>query len=130
MDRFDLRVEVPPVSYTDLGMPASGETSGDVASRVSAAHDIQKRRYEAIDHARSNADCEGQLLEEIARPDDAGQALISKVAEKIGLSARGYHRILRVARTIADLEGADHVERHHIAEAAGFRLTLSPTRKS
>ncbi|PRY92342.1 YifB family Mg chelatase-like AAA ATPase [Donghicola tyrosinivorans] len=130
MDRFDLRVEVPPVSYTDLGMPASGETSGDVAARVSAAHDIQKRRYEAIDHTRSNADCEGQLLEEIARPDDAGQALISKVAEKIGLSARGYHRILRVARTIADLEGADHVERHHIAEAAGFRLTLSPTRKS
>jgi magnesium chelatase family protein len=69
-------------------------------------------------------------LEEIARPDDAGQALISKVAEKIGLSARGYHRILRVARTIADLEGANHVERHHIAEAAGFRLTLSPPRKS
>ena len=68
---------------------------------------------------------EGHLLEEIATPDTEGRALLVKVAERFGLSARGYHRVLRVARTIADLEGADEVRHPHVAEAVGYRLAMA-----
>ncbi len=123
MDRFDLRVEVPPVSYTDLDLPASGESSATVAARVQAARARQTRRFANAPQARVNADMEGALLEETASPDAEGRALLAKVAERFGLSARGYHRILRVARTIADLDESDQVRRPHIAEAVSFRLT-------
>ncbi len=122
MDRFDLRVEVPPVSYSDLDLPASGETSVDIAARVVSARNLQTRRFEEHPSARSNADAEGSLLDEIATPDDEGRAFLGQIAERFGLSARGYHRILRVARTIADLEGANDVRRHHVGEAASYRL--------
>ncbi|MGJ8621156.1 MAG: YifB family Mg chelatase-like AAA ATPase [Yoonia sp.] len=125
MDRFDLRVEVPPVAYTDLDLPADGETSEQVAARVSAARHIQAKRFKGQSDRRVNADLEGQALEEVATPDDEGRALLVKVAERFGLSARGYHRVLRVARTIADLEGAAEVGRAHIAEAVSYRLPLS-----
>ncbi len=124
MDRFDLRVEVPPVAYTDLDLPEAGESSADVAQRVAAARDIQSARFEGQDSARVNADAEGQLLEDIATPDDAGRALLAQVAERFGLSARGYHRVLRVARTIADLDGAADVGKPHVAEAVSFRLAV------
>ena len=80
-----------------------------------------------MDHAdmRVNADAEGAVLEEIATPDDEGRALLIKVAERFGLSARGYHRVLRVARTIADLEGVNDVRKHHVAEAVSFRLSAT-----
>lgn len=124
MDRFDLRVEVPPVAFTDLELPSTGESSATVAARVAAARALQAQRFAGHAGVRVNADAEGRLLEDIAAPDAEGRALIALVAEKFGLSARGYHRILRVARTIADLAGAPVVSRPHIAEAVSFRLTL------
>ncbi|MEZ5886736.1 MAG: YifB family Mg chelatase-like AAA ATPase [Paracoccaceae bacterium] len=123
MDRIDLRVEVPPVAYTDLDLPEAGEASDTVAARVAAARERQTSRFAGHETARVNADAEGQLLEEVASPDTDGRDLLARVAEKFGLSARGYHRILRVARTIADLDGSDGVRKPHVAEAVSFRLT-------
>ncbi len=122
MDRFDLRIEVPPVQYTDLDLPASGDTSAQVAARVSAARSIQAARYAGIDGMSLNADAEGAVLDMVAAPDNEGRVLLGRIAERFGLTARGYHRILRVARTIADLDGAAHVGTTHIAEAASYRL--------
>ena len=125
MDRFDLRVEVPPVAFQDLDLPQSGDSSALIADRVAAARARQTARFAGHDIARVNADAEGSLLEQIATPDAEGRALLLRVAEKFGLSARGYHRILRVARTIADLDGCDDVGRPHVAEAVSFRLALA-----
>ncbi|MDY6857869.1 MAG: YifB family Mg chelatase-like AAA ATPase [Pseudomonadota bacterium] len=122
MDRFDLRVEVPPVAYTDLNLPESGDSSADVATRVAAARAVQSARFAGHEGARSNADAEGRLLDEIATPDAEGRALLSRVAERFGLSARGFHRVMRVARTIADLDGSAQVCKPHVAEAVSFRL--------
>lgn len=124
MDRFDLRVEVPPVAYTDLDLPASGDSSATIAARVQAARALQTARFAAYPATRVNADMEGALLEEVAAPDAEGRALLAKVAERFGLSARGYHRVLRVARTIADLDAAAQVRLPHIAEAVSYRLAV------
>lgn len=128
MDRIDLRVEVPPVAYTDLDLPESGESSAAVAERVAAARAVQAARFS--DHAdmRVNADAEGRILEEIASPDSDGRELLARVAERFGLSARGYHRILRVARTIADLAGSADVRKPHVAEAVSYRLSMQAGR--
>lgn len=123
MDRIDLRIEVPPVAYTDLDLPADGETSEQVAARVLQARHLQEDRFRDHPAAHSNADAQGKLLEDIATPDSEGRALLSRVAEKFGLTARGYHRVLRVARTIADLDDSADVRHPHIAEAVSFRLT-------
>ena len=122
MDRFDLRVDVPPVAFTDLDLPASGDTSKDVADRVAMARQRQNERYADFPEVSENSDAEGDLLEQVATPDKEGKTLLIQAAERFGLSARGYHRVLRVARTIADLDGDDHVSRTHIAEAISFRL--------
>ncbi len=125
MDRFDLRVEVPPVAFADLDLPSSGEASSAIAARVATARGRQSIRFKDAPDLRVNADLEGSNLEDFATPDAEGKALISRVAERMGLSARGYHRILRVARTIADLEGSATVRKPHIAEAISFRLSSS-----
>ena len=122
LDRFDLRIEVPPVAYADLDLPQAGEGTAAVAARVAAARARQTARFEAVAGARVNADAEGALLEEVAAPDDTGRALLARAAERFGLSARGYHRVLRVARTIADLAGSETVQATHVAEAISFRL--------
>lgn len=124
MDRFDLRVEVPPVAFTDLDLPASGDSSATIAARVAAAREVQSARFRNHPGLRVNADMEGGLLEETSTPDAEGKALLVKVAERMGLSARGYHRVLRVARTIADLDGAAQVRQPHVAEAIGYRLSV------
>ena len=124
MDRLDLRVEVPPVAFTDLDLPASGESSAQVAERVAAARAVQQDRFAETSNMRVNADAEGEALEEIATPDAEGRAFLVKVAERFGLSARGYHRVLRVARTIADLDGSDDVRHPHVAEAVSYRLAV------
>lgn len=123
MDRFDLRVEVPPVAFQDLDLPSDGDRSADVASRVEQARNVQSDRYSQHTSLRSNADASGEVLEEIAEPDAEGRELLLKVSERFGLSARGYHRVLRVARTIADLAGDADVRRPHIGEAVSFRLS-------
>ncbi|UWR55426.1 YifB family Mg chelatase-like AAA ATPase [Phaeobacter inhibens] len=122
MDRFDLRVDVPPVAFADLDMPGDSETSADVAMRVAIAREIQTSRYHDHPGLRQNADAEGQLLEEVATPDAESRTLLLQAADRFGLTARGYHRVLRVARTIADLNGAPDVRRPHIAEAISFRI--------
>jgi magnesium chelatase family protein len=124
MDRFDLRIDVPPVAFSDLDLPETGDSSADMAARIEGARNLQEARFEGHD-MRVNADAEGAILEEIATPDDEGRALLLKVAERFGLSARGYHRVLRVARTIADLEGEADVRKPHVAEAVSFRLSAT-----
>ena len=125
MDRFDLRVEVPPVAFTDLDLPEDGERSASVADRVAAARQRQAERFADYPNARVNADAEGHLLDEIATPDSEGRDLLVRVAERFGLSARGYHRVLRVARTIADLDDSDTVRKPHVAEAVSYRLSMA-----
>ncbi|MFN3936396.1 MAG: YifB family Mg chelatase-like AAA ATPase [Gemmobacter sp.] len=124
IDRFDLRLEVPPVRYRDLDLPAAGESSATVAQRIAEARAIQSRRYADCPGLRVNADAEGALLERIAAPDAEGREVLARAADRFGLTARGYHRVLRVARTIADLEGSESVRRPHVAEALGYRLSL------
>jgi magnesium chelatase family protein len=124
MDRFDLRIEAPPVAWQDLDLPPSGDDSATVAARVAAARARQTARFSGHASLRCNADMEGKLLEETASPDEEGRAFLTRAAERFHLTARGYHRILRVARTIADLDASDTVRRPHIAEAVGYRLTI------
>lgn len=126
LDRFDLRVEVPPVSYRDLDLPPSGEDSATIAARIRTARDVQTARFADMDGVGTNAHAEGQILEEIATPDAEGQAMLGRAADRFNLSARGYHRVLRVARTIADLDHSADVRAPHVAEALSYRLPSQP----
>ncbi|NOD98593.1 YifB family Mg chelatase-like AAA ATPase [Ruegeria sp. HKCCD6228] len=123
MDRFDLRIEVPPVGFTDLDLPPSGDSSATVATRVENARAIQAERFRGMPDLRQNSDAEGKVLEQIATPDAEGKAVLLKAADRFGLSARAFHRILRVARTIADLDGSGDIRRPHVAEALSFRIS-------
>jgi magnesium chelatase family protein len=120
LDRIDLHVEVDPVSAADLALPPPAEASADVAARVAAARDRQNARAEASG-ARTNAELDGDALEEFAGPDEAGRALLMQAATAMRLSARSYTRMLRVARTIADLSASERVGRIHVAEALSYR---------
>ncbi|MHA6345850.1 YifB family Mg chelatase-like AAA ATPase [Roseivivax sp. CAU 1761] len=122
MDRFDLRIEVPPVAYAGLDAPATGDASAAVAARVAAARARQGERYADRDGVRTNADAEGSLLDAVAALDAEARTLLRRAAERFGLSARGYHRVMRVARTIADLDASGPVTRPHLAEALSYRL--------
>lgn len=122
LDRIDLHVEVQAVSAADLVLPPPAEGSAEVAGRVKLARQIQDARLKG-EKARTNAELDGETLKNWATPDEAGQKLLAQAAEAMRLSARGYTRILRVARTIADLAGAETVGRIHVAEALSYRRT-------
>jgi magnesium chelatase family protein len=117
LDRIDLHVHVGAVSAMDMTLPPPAEGSAEVARRVAAA-----RARQTVRGVRSNAELEGDKLDTFAAPDEAGRTLLLQAAEKLHLSARGYTRMLRVSRTIADLAGAETVGRVHSAEALSYRL--------
>ena len=124
LDRIDLHIEVPAVSPGDLALPPPAEGSAAVAHRVAGARARQAARYAGLPaelRIRTNAEADGALLDEAATPEAGGRTLLIRAAEKLRLSARGYHRVLRVARTLADLEGTSTVGRRHVAEALSYR---------
>src|SRR5229473_1148970 len=128
LDRIDLHIDVPSVAAADLALPPAAESSAAVAGRVMAARARQAKRYAGLPaerRIRTNAEADGALLDEVATPEPAGRALLARAAERLRLSARGYHRVLRVARTLADLEGAAGVARQHVAEALSYRQAIN-----
>lgn len=120
LDRIDLHLDVPPVCPTDLHLPPSSEGTAEVRARVLQARMIQKERYLA-QGLRTNAEADGELLLQVSAPDKSGKNLLLEATHKLKLSARSYHRVLRVARTLADLEGLSEVKAHHIAESLSYR---------
>ncbi|MFN4140666.1 YifB family Mg chelatase-like AAA ATPase [Aestuariivirga sp.] len=127
IDRMDIQIELRAVKASELTLPPPKETSSDVAARVFAARQIQVQRFVNIGkpELRTNAQADGALLEDIATPDPAGLKLLSEAADAMNLSARGYHRVLRVARTLADLDRREEVSRIHVAEALSYRQKLA-----
>jgi magnesium chelatase family protein len=123
-DRIDMVVEVPRVSAANLALPPADEGSAEVKARVAACRQVQRARFRRLapeSTIRVNAEAAGGLLDQVATEDADGHALLQRAAERLQLSARAYHRTLRVARTIADLEGADQIRRPRIAEALSYR---------
>lgn len=132
LDRIDLHIEVPAVTAADLILPPPSEGSREVAARVARARDIQAERYAALglSHLRINAQASGPVLEEVALADSAGMTLLREAADSMRLTARGYHRVLRVARTLADLDAAKCVARVHLAEALSYRALADEVRRA
>ena len=131
LDRIDLHIEVGAVTAADLILPPPAEGSREVAARVARARDTQSARYGALGlGVRTNAAANGTVLEAVAKPDSGGLALLRDAAEAMRLSARGYHRVLRVARTLADLDGEELVRRVHFAEALAYRALADEIRRA
>jgi len=132
LDRIDLHIEVPGVTAADLILPAPAEGSREVAARVARARDIQTARYAmmGLQNVRTNSQVSGPVLEDVARVDSAGLSLLRDAADSMRLSARGYHRVLRVARTLADLDSADSVGHVHLAEALSYRALADDSRRA
>ena len=120
LDRMDLCIEVVPVSPAEMSRGPAGETSAVVAARVAEARERQRARYGA-GGPRCNAVADGAALENGLRAEAAARALAEQAADRLRMSARGFVRTLRVARTIADLAGCEAVMRAHVAEALAFR---------
>lgn len=121
LDRIDIHVEVTPVSYSELSTERISEKSVNVRERVIKARDIQEKRYASNDGVHCNAQISSKQLREVCKIDEAGNQLLKTAMERLGLSARAYDRILKVARTIADLEASPNIETNHLAEAIQYR---------
>ena len=121
MDRIDLHVEVTPVTPAELSRAEPGEPSAAIRERVVRAREVQQRRFRDVEGVHTNAMMNAAMLREYCRPDAAGAALLERAMERLSLSARAYDRILKVARTIADLAGRERITAQEIAEAVGYR---------
>lgn len=123
LDRIDIRIHVSAIQAAELGLPPSREGSAEVRQRVAAARLMQHQRYQRLttEKLRVNAECPSSLLEEIAKPTCDGRKLLEDAANAFRLSARGYHRALRLSRTLADLDGEENISTLHIAEALALR---------
>ena len=133
LDRIDLHIEVPAVTAADLILPPPAEGSREVAARVARARDAAGRALRGARPAARSAPTRrrsGPALEEVAQLDNAGLALLRDAADAMRLSARGYHRVLRVARTLADLDGAEKIGRVHLAEALSYRALADEVRRA
>ena len=121
LDRMDLHIEVPVVPFNQLSQMQPGESSADIRKRVIAARKRQEERYKDVKGVYSNAQMTERMIHQFAEPDEQSLDMLRTAMERLHLSARAYNRILKVARTIADLEGTERVLSHHIAEASGYR---------
>ena len=121
LDRIDIHLEVPEVKYKELSGKIGGETSRDIRARVNRTREVQSARFADIPNVHCNAHMDNRLIEKYCMPDEAGEKLLRTAIEKLGFSARAYHRVLKLARTIADMEGADAVAARHISEAIQYR---------
>jgi magnesium chelatase family protein len=120
MDRIDIHIEIPSLTASDLQSDGNRESSAKVAARVARVREIQAERYQGY-AIRTNSELDGELLIEIAFPNDNGKDLLNDAVDRFKLSMRGYNRILRLARTIADMEESQLVKKYHIAEALSYR---------
>lgn len=121
MDRIDIQVEIVPVPFDEISSARQSESSADIRQRVIRARQIQEKRFEKHSHIHCNAQMTSAMLAQYARPDDRGIALLKNAMARLNLSARAYDRILKVSRTIADLEGCEHIQSSHLAEAISYR---------
>ncbi len=121
LDRIDIQVEITPVPFDEISKSAQGEPSASIRERVIAARKIQEERYKEHKTIHCNAQMTERMIHQYAEPDAAGIDLLRMAMQRLSLSARAYNRILKVARTIADLDNSPAVQTHHIAEAVGYR---------
>ena len=121
LDRMDLHIEVPVVPFNQLSQMQQGEPSEVIRARVIAARKRQEERFKAFKGVYCNAQMSERMIHQFCEPDEASLNMLRMAMERLHLSARAYNRILKVARTIADIEGTEHVQSHHIAEAIGYR---------
>ena len=122
LDRIDLHIEVTPISYDELSSQVQEETSSSIRERVVAARKVQKNRYEKLNTPiHSNAQMGSYELQTFCQLDESSRTILKNAMNKLGLSARAYDRIIKVARTIADLDGAEEIQTQHIAEAIQYR---------
>jgi len=121
LDRIDIQIEITPVPFKDISKTAQGEPSAAIRERVIRARQIQEERYKDIKGVYSNAQMTERMIHQFAEPDAAGITMLRTAMERLSLSARAYNRILKVARTIADLAGAPNVTSEHLGEAISYR---------
>ena len=121
MDRIDIHIEVVPVPFNDLINKKPAETSDAIRERVISARTLQEQRFENLDRVYCNAQMSSKVLRKVCHIDEDGNALLKQAIEKLNLSARAYTRILKVARTIADLEQSENIQTQHLAEAIHYR---------
>lgn len=121
LDRIDIHIEVVPVSYDELAETKPAESSDEIRKRVLKAREKQSERFSSHEQIYSNAQMSSKMIRTYCEIDTAGKTLLKKAMEKLGLSARAYDRILKVARTIADLEGTENIQSYHLAEAIQYR---------
>ena len=120
MDRIDIHIEVDGVSYTELKGDSNEESSKDIKARVNKARQVQLNRYKD-DGIYSNSEMTPPMIQKYCKLDEDSESLLKEAFDNLNLSARGHNRILKVARTIADLEGCQNIQMEHIAEAIGYR---------